>query len=479
MKRRHFVGMAGGLVAAGWWSRHRWPLPQPRAGLPQPPMVGVNDLTLRAAPGPVTVGGTSVDAWLYNGALPGPTLRVQRGDRATITLENHLPEPTITHWHGLVVPEAADGHPRLAIAPGATYRYDFTVDQPAGLAWYHPHTHMRTGYQVHRGLAGLVVIEDPEARTSGLPPAERELLLVIQDRTVGTGGELSFDLRGPAMMAGYFGDTILANGTPAPSHPVAPALYRLRVLNGSASRIYRLGLSGPGAMRVIGTDGGMVSAPVPVDTVMLAPAERLDLLVDLTAAAGKRVTLETREFTLPAGTFGPRGMGRGMDMMRGRQGDAGVIMHFDVGRSRVEPVARVTLAPRAIPPLPRGAVERRLVFSSMMMDHTINGMAFDMTRRDVATTAGAVERWTIVNDGPVPHPVHLHAAHFAIRSRTGGRGEVYPWEQGWKDTVLVLPSEVVTIDVHFGPHPGLYLLHCHNLVHEDMGMMLNVWLDPA
>ncbi len=477
MNRRRFMRGVAGAAAAGWGVRW-WPgLTQPGRGLPQPATAHPAGLTLRAAPASVPLSGHRVDAWLYNGALPGPTLRVQRGERATITLENALPEPTITHWHGLVVPEAADGHPRFAVPPGGRYQYNFVVDQPAGLAWYHPHTHMRTGYQVHRGLAGLLVIDDPGDRTRGLPAPERELLLVIQDRTVAADGEVPYDLRGPAMMAGYFGDTILANGVAAPVQGVDPAVYRLRVLNGSASRIYRLALAAPARASVIGTDGGFLPQPVAIDAVMLAPAERLDLLVDFSGCAGQQVTLETRPFTLPAGTFGPGGMGRGAAMMRGRQGDPGSIMHFAVGRGTPAPAGPLTLAARPMVPLPRGATERRFVFSSMMMDHTINGMSFDMARRDIVSRAGAVERWTFVNDGPVPHPVHLHASHFLVRERTGGRGQVYPWEAGWKDTVLVAPSEVVTVDVHFGSHPGLFLLHCHNLVHEDMGMMLNVALE--
>ena len=478
MNRRRFLGAAGGVAAVGWWSRRFGDLSSVGPGLPQPPHASVADLTLRATPGRAMVGSTSLDAWLYNGLLPGPTLRVQRGERARIRLENQLPESTITHWHGLLVPEAADGHPRLAIDAGKTYEYAFTVDQPPGLSWYHPHTHLRTGYQVHRGLAGLIVIDDPANRTRGLPPTERELVLVIQDRTVMASGEVPYELRGPAMMAGYFGDTILANGTPTPTQAVDAATYRLRILNGSASRIYRLALTAPATMRIIGTDGGFLRAPVDADEIMLAPAERLDLLVDFSASAGRQVSLETRPFTLPQGTFGPGGMGRGREMMRGRQGDPGVIMSFDVGRT-TDRSPSVQLDARPTVPLPRGAHERRFVFSSMMMDHTINGMSFDKERADVRARAGAVERWTFVNDGPVPHPVHLHAAQFQVRTRTGGRNTVSPSETGWKDTVLVAPSEVVTVDVHFGPHPGLFLLHCHNLVHEDMGMMLNVALDSA
>lgn len=476
MKRRHFVGRALGGAAGLAWLRH-WPTWRDVAPpLPRLPEVRARDLVLTAAPARLPIGGQPVDAWVYNDALPGPVLRLTRGEEATITLHNGLDEPTITHWHGLEVPEAADGHPRLAIPPGRDYAYRFTVDQPAALAWYHPHTHMRTGYQVHRGLAGLIVVDDPDSRVRGLPDAAHELLLVLQDRTITPAGDLPFNLRGPAMMAGYFGDTLLVNGVPAPHQAVDATTWRLRLLNGSASRIYALGFPAGVGLSIIGSDAGLLPAVVEGSTITMAPAERLDLLVDFSRVAGQTVALETRAFALPEGTFGPRGMGRGMAMMRGRQGDPGVLMHFVVG-PRATPAATPRLPAWDIPALPRGATERRFVFSSMMMDHTINGQQFEMTRRDIVTRAGTTERWTFVNDGPVPHPVHLHAARFLVRERSGGRGRTFPWETGWKDTVLVMPSETVTVDVHFAAHRGLFLLHCHNLVHEDMGMMLNVVLE--
>jgi FtsP/CotA-like multicopper oxidase with cupredoxin domain len=475
MKRRAFVMSAAGAAVHAVTQR-RFSVQE--APFRQPATVSPADLVLTAAPGrPIGTGGVALDAWLYNDALPGPTIRMNVGDTARITLRNALPEATITHWHGAIVPESADGHPRLAVPPGASYDYTFTANQRPGLCWYHPHTHMRTGYQVHRGLAGLLIVDDPSVRVTGLPPAERELTLVLQDRTIDATGSMPFELRGPAMMAGYFGDTLLVNGVANPRANVAPEVYRLRVLNGSASRIYDLALGVP--MRMIGGDGGLLSAPVALDHLMLAPAERVDLLVDFGPAAGRDVTLDTRAFDLPAGTFGPMGRGRGALMMRGRQGEPGSFMRFVVDRSPRPGSRRELLRLPDLPvvDLPRGAAERRFVFSSMMMDHTINGASFDLARRDIVSRAGAVERWTFVNDGPVPHPVHLHAAQFLVRERSGGRGRLFPWEGGWKDTVLVAPSEAVTVDVHFGPHRGLFLLHCHNLVHEDMGMMFNVQLD--
>ncbi|HUE97193.1 MAG TPA: multicopper oxidase domain-containing protein, partial [Longimicrobiaceae bacterium] len=116
-------------------------------------------------------------------------------------------------------------------------------------------------------------------------------------------------------------------------------------------------------------------------------------------------------------------------------------------------------------------------FQSMMMSHTINGRSFEMERIDERVPFGATEVWSFVNDGPFPHPVHMHAVHFQVLDRVGGRGRVFPWEQGLKDTVLVFPGERVDVIATFDQHPGLFLMHCHNLEHEDMGMMLNFLIE--
>jgi FtsP/CotA-like multicopper oxidase with cupredoxin domain len=481
MHRRDFLGVAAagalGVTARGWHRVGGW---QPQGNpLRMPPQVPARDLVLTCRPGDAPLGdGRTTSGWFYNGSLPGPTLRLGRGEAAHITLVNELPEETITHWHGLMVAQSADGHPRLAIPPGARYEYRFAVDQPAGLYWYHPHTHLRTAWQVHRGLAGLIIVDDPAALAAGLPGPQHELALVLQDRTITGDGAMPLDTRGPAMMAGFFGDTVLVNGVPGAVARVAPRAYRLRILNGSAARIYDLALSGGLAITVAGADGGYLPAPARMEHCLLAPAERLDLVVDFSAARGREVSLHSRAFTLPAGTRGPMmGRGRGPMMMMGRQGEAIDVMRFQVDDSAPRPSPAIRLPELNTPALPRGAREQRFVFSSMGMNHTIDGRSFDLTRPDIHARAGTMERWTFMNDGPFPHPVHLHAAQFLVRVREGGRGVVLPHEAGWKDTVLVAPSEQVTVDVQFAQHRGIFLLHCHNLMHEDMGMMLNVQLD--
>ena len=274
----HATGAGAGLLALGGIGSLpssdllRRPPAANRHPLRFPRSVSPRDLTLVAQAGEVEVAGTRAGAWTFGGDVPGPTIRARRGDRAQILLRNALAEPTVVHWHGLHVPVEADGHPRLAIPPGATLPYAFTVDQRAGMHWYHPHAHMRTAAQVYHGLAGLFIVADDEEDALGLPAGDREILLVLQDRRTagGDANVFQYDAAGPDMMQGFLGDTPFGNGVPLPSLAVDSALYRLRILNGSNARIYRLALDGGASFTVVGNDGGLLPAPARADQVDLA-----------------------------------------------------------------------------------------------------------------------------------------------------------------------------------------------------------------
>ena len=283
---------------------------------------------------------------------------------------------------------------------------------------------------------------------------------------------------GPDMMMGYLGDTAFGNGVANPTLDVRRARYRLRLLNGSNARILELGLSNGEPLTLIGGDGGLLEAPARVQRIMLAPAERADVLVDFSARRpGERIMLRSFAFQIPGMMMG-MGMGGGM----GRGGMMGGLM-LGTEMDFVEFVVQDT-APEPFEPLPSrlselpgldvdaGTPRRTFRFQSMMMNHTINGQSFAMARVDERVRQGQTEVWTYVNESELPHPVHVHGGQFRVLSRTGGRGRVMPWEMGPKDTVLVLPGERADVAVHF-VHPGIFLLHCHNLEHEDMGMMLN------
>ncbi|HUG28237.1 MAG TPA: multicopper oxidase domain-containing protein [Gemmatimonadales bacterium] len=473
--RRTFVKVAAAIGGSGWlWacrsgtSGPEEPDPGERFPLRFAPSVSPDGLTLTGAPASADLGGVVASVWALNGVVSSPTLRARRGSRVRITMQNQLPQDLILHWHGLTPPEAMDGHPRLAVGPGGSYAYDFSIGDRAGTYWYHSHAHMRTGEQTYRGIAGLVLVTDGEEEALGLPAGARELPLIVQDRRVDTAGRPIFDLDGPTMLAGLMGSEPFVNGVRRPYHEVDTALYRLRILNGSNARIMRLAMSDGRPVTLIGNDGGLLPAPVSLPHVDLGPAERADCLLDLRSlAVGDRVMLRSIAFQIPGG----------MDVTGGAnlQGQPLDLLQFRVTR-RVEDPAMV---PETLPPLdgPREAEavrERTFRFQSLQMQHTINGVSFDMSREDVVVPFGETEIWTLVNESTLPHPVHLHATHFRVLSRLDGRGAVQPWEGGLKDTVLLMPLEVVRVAVRFTAERGLFLLHCHNLEHEDMGMMMNI-----
>ena len=483
MERRRFlktVSASSGLLAAGsslWTLGCSTPVDSMGPGtdpggdlplpdglpLPVPTTTHPNGLTIEARAGTVSLGQDLVSpVWMYNGSLPGPTLRARTGDAVRISLQNGLSEETIVHWHGLDVPDHSDGHPRWAVGPGASYQYDFTVRNRAGTYWYHPHPHERTAVQTHRGMAGFFIVNDGEEESVGLPSGAREVPLVIQDKRLSASGEIVYQPVGVDLMAGYLGDTAFVNGAPFPFLEVDRTLYRFRILNGSNARIYDLALSNGQAFVLIGNDGGLLDRTDSLESVLLGPAERLDVLVDFSGASpGDRILLQSRPFTLSSGP--PSTQGAAMDLMT-----------FVVSDAAADPVGLPAGLP-ALPTIPAtgGARLQTFEFTSRMGAHLINGRSFDVERVDAQVPLGDAEIWRFTNFSGMPHPVHMHAGQFRVLSRSGGRGQVFPWERGLKDTVLLLPFESVDVAVLFPEFRGLYLLHCHNLEHEDAGMMLN------
>jgi FtsP/CotA-like multicopper oxidase with cupredoxin domain len=453
LSRRAFLGATAGSAAwfaagglsglfTGATMAARAPAPT-RNPLYLPPTSSPTAFQLSAAPSRVDLGGGKLsNAWTYNGLMPGPTLRARTGDSATITLRNGLPtEPTITHWHGMLVDHPNDGHPMAAIAPGGTYAYSFPIRNRAALNWYHPHPHMLTGEQVALGLAGAFIINDPVEDALHLPGGSHEVPLVIRDTTFDNTGNMAYKPRS----GGFLGNVPLVNGTRDPYLDVDTALYRFRVLGGANARIFRLGLSSGAAFRLIGNDGGLLESASSITTADLAPGERLDLLVDFRALpVGTKVLLR--------------------DSLAGWD-----LLEFRVTRN----VSDTTVIPTALSTITRltnPLTTRSFSFDGMTK---INGREYDMNRIDFDVPFGQVERWRFTTNGNAPHPVHVHGASFQVVSRSGGRNQTFPWETGWKDTVLLNDRETVEVLIRFDSYRGLYLMHCHKLEHEDMGMMSN------
>ena len=441
--------------------RIRWPLAAPAP-------LSVAAASLVAAPGSARIAGhESSPAWLFNGLLPGPTLRARRGEQAHIRLLNQLPESSIVHWHGVLVPEYADGHPRYAIGPGASLDYQFPIVQRAGTFWYHPHAHHLTAGQIHRGLAGFFIIADDEEDALGLPSGPREILLLLQDRDGDAAAAFSYAPTTADLHSGMLRDVPFGNGVRLPTLQVSGQRYRFRVLNASQARVYLLALDNGGSLTVIGNDGGLLPSGTEVESVFLGVGERIDFLIDFAAfPAGTRMMLKSLPFALPTAADGPHPQGLEMDLLE---------LVRTAGSGATDPPLPALLS--SVPPLgPAVAADRTFVFRSTNQEdmHQINGRSFDMNRVDEQIPLGQVERWLFSNDSAIPHPVHLHGTHFQVESRSSGRNQVFPYEAGWKDTVLVMPLETVGVLVQFDRYRGIFPLHCHNLQHEDMGMMLNV-----
>jgi FtsP/CotA-like multicopper oxidase with cupredoxin domain len=460
------------------------------------------EISLKAVPDQLNLfDGKATSVWRYQGEvlqghesaikiIPrsylGPILNLQKGQNVRIHFTNELPESSIIHWHGLHVPVAADGHPRLAIDPGETYIYDFTVADRAGTYWYHPHPHGRTANQVYAGLAGLIVIHDDEELGLGLPSGEYDLPLVIQDRRFNDDNQLSYDIDMMMdQMMGFLGNQILINGMPDFHLPVKTHPYRLRLLNGSNSRIYKLAWQDGTPLTVLGTDGGLLEKPVQRDYITLAPGQRLELWVDFS----KNKAGESKQLvSLPFNAFG---------------GEAA----YAIFAAEIEQeVSHAFVLPKQLTAIAghdaADAVNQKSPRSiEMAMGHgrgwTLNGRTFDMksVARDEIVKLGDLEVWefeNVIGNGMgmmggmnLPHPMHIHGLQFQVLERQISTAGLGAWEtlqpgfvdEGWHDTVLVMPGEKVKVLLKFEDFTGLYLYHCHNLEHEDMGMMRNYRVD--
>lgn len=405
----------------------------------------------------------------------GPTLDLVHGERVRIHFDNRLNEATVMHWHGMIVPERSDGHPRFAVAPGGSYVYEFTVVNPAGTYLYHPHPHGRTGFQVYHGLAGMLIIRDPAEAQMGLPPPPYELPLIIQDRRVGRDNQLVFKRMMMDDMSGVLGDEALVNGHPQAAFKVQPRTYRLRMLNASNARIYKLAWSDGRPLVVIGTDNGLLDAaqgPRSFPYLMLGPTERVEVLEDFgQRRSGVELALISQEFS-----DGGRMMGGGG--MMGGQGQEMTIARFTVTREAAMRSEPVRLSPPQPLMEPRFEVKTRIAFAHMR--GSLNGRDFEMNAvaNDERLPLGQPVSWTFENGNgmmDMPHPMHVHGVRFRVMQREGStpRGVAEGLISNcYKDSVLVFPGEKVTVQLT-PTEPGLFMYHCHNLEHEDGGMMRN------
>ena len=438
------------------------------------------DVTVRAGTARV-LPGKDTPIWGYDGIFPGPTIEARGGRRVSLRLRNALSVPIVNHLHGGRTPPESDGYPTDLILPAGGFpqshmhdpmakvcegarEYMYANDQRAATLWYHDHRMDFTAPQVWRGLAGFYIIRDEEEDRLALPRGDKEIALLICDRSFDPDGSFRYPALDPSLldragvdeqyMGGVLGDVILVNGAPWPRFEVADVKYRFRILNASNARRYELAIEasagGSASFVQIGSDGGLLAAPVPLRTIRIAPAERFDVVVDFSKCRiGSRVALVNNH----------------------GDGAARQIMRFDVVRTeRDESRVPEKLSDFSFPN-PRDAVNTRVLdFSYQRASHSwrVNGKPFDPTRMDARPKLDTTEIWQLKTD--FSHPLHLHLVHFQVLGHSGRPG---PYDAGWKDTIDLGPGQTANILVRFVGHRGRYVFHCHNLEHEDMSMMAN------
>jgi FtsP/CotA-like multicopper oxidase with cupredoxin domain len=557
LTRRNFMrgsGFVGGLIlSSGMHSLLSSCSPQPSttmktpeqntvARTPNPKFIPDLEINIQAAPKTVQIlSGQPTQVWSYAAilvkgdptsltAIPdsylGPIIRVQKGQRVRVNFQNDLPQgqSSIVHWHGLILPEDMDGHPRFAIDPGQTYVYEFEVINRAGMNWFHPHPDMLTGQQAYAGLAGLFIVTDPEEAALKLPSGAYEVPIVLQDRTLdannqllylgskigtprnsgmgGMGGMNNSDRSGSGMgnmssMMGFLGEKLFINGKPDFTLAAATRVYRLRILNGSNSRIYKLGWSNGSPLTVIGTDGSLLTQPVERKYVMLAPGERVDVWADFSKLkVGTELALNSLAFS---GAENVGGSNMGGMMGSGNAPELGTAMKlFNIKVERTETETLKLPSKLAALPLLRpadavnAAQPRPVELSLQGMKWTINRQLFEMNAATSQETVklNSIEQWEIINKlNPgammdakgMAHPIHFHGVKFQVISRQVLPELAVGWQtvkdgyvdEGFKDTVMVMPGERVKLLMKFEKYSGLFAYHCHTLEHEDAGMMRN------
>ncbi|MFW5471486.1 multicopper oxidase family protein [Knoellia sp. CPCC 206435] len=422
--------------------------------------------------------GFQTRIWGYDGSFPGPTFDVQQGREVVVRQTNQLPHahPTLgytpftsTHLHGSASLPQYDGYASDVTYPGSWKDYRYPNSQGCRTLWYHDHGVHHTAPNVYMGLAGMYRMHDSVEQSLSIPQGRYDVPLIVTDAMFDTRGQLLYD---DDDQSGLFGDVILVNGRPWPVMKVERRKYRFRILNASISRTYRWRLDSGEPLVVIGTDAGLTAAPQSVPSLLHGNAERYEVIIDFAKyKIGRRVILRN---------VSPN---NNVDYTH-----TGKVMAFDVvaqasttSNNSIPSVlspynAIMGLTPTATTPT------RKMALVRQGGQWTINGQTWADVEASAYTRAlanpalNAVEIWEIRNDsGGWHHPLHIHLVDFKILDRQIDLSGIWvaarPHERGPKDVVHVGENERVRLITRFGPHPGRYMIHCHNLVHEDHDMM--------
>ena len=429
---------------------------------PDPRIVEI-DLVARLSD--IEIDSVRVNAWTYNGGIPGPLIRARVGDRLVVRFRNELPQPTTVHWHGVRVPIEMDGVPGISqpeVRRGENFTYEFEL-RDAGLYWYHPH--VMSAAQVGFGLYGALLVEDPADAVDIVD----ELTLVLSD--------IGFDRRGvlePAdsggaagMVFGREGAVVLVNGKRLPQlRARSGAPQRWRIVNAAKSRFFSLDLDGQ-PMTVIGGDGGLFERPIITENLLITAGERMDVLVWPRGDPGSTLTLRSMLYN------------RGYGSVEYRNVEELLTIEFSKDPSL--PVAKIPSISRSLaPPTGHSAtpVEFRLKLPPMNArgesEFQVNGKPFWKAAAYLARL-GETQLWTVKNETKWDHPFHLHGFFFMVVDELGNPKRPL----AWKDTVNVPMDRTVRFLVTFDERPGTWMFHCHILDHADGGLMGTVQVGPA
>jgi spore coat protein A len=428
--------------------------------------------------------------WGFGSRFPGPTFDVRSGEEILVEWANELPakhflpidhnlagagadQPevrAVVHLHGGKTPPESDGYPEDWIVPGKSALYHYPNKQDAAMLWHHDHAMGINRLNIYAGLFGAYIIRDSVEDSLNLPAGKYEIPLLISDRLFTPEGQLFYPVSGKAnapWVPEVFGDAMVVNGKIFPYLDVEARKYRFRVLNASNARFYHMSFANGATFSQIGTDQGLLPAPVSLEALMIAPGERVDLVVDFSSHRDEEMILKS---------------------------DAFVVMQFRVSGEKVNDASSLPAALRPVPKIPESqAVKTRL----LSLDEYVNRVAEPVLMLLNGTywhqpitenpALNTTEIWTLINPTDDSHPIHLHLVRFQILDRRRFEtsaymskrdlkftGEPVPpdaSEAGWKDTVRAEPGMVTRIIVRFEGYAGRYVWHCHILEHEDNEMM--------
>lgn len=410
-------------------------------------------------------GQNKVHVWGINGHYLGPTIRVRRGDDVKLIYSNRLSEPVSMTVGGLLVPGTLMGGSARLISPGENWSPVIPIDQPAATCWYHANTPHRMARHVYAGLAGMWLVEDESSR--GLPLPEHygvdDFPVILQDKRLDNFGVPQYE---PPANQGFLGDTLVVNGVENPFVEVARGWVRLRLLNASNARRYQLELSDGRPFYMIGTDQGLLPAPVAIQQLPLAPGERREVLVDMS---------KVESVTITAGESASV-----MDRLKGLFEPSTKLLSTTV----------LTLKASGLLPLVTDQLPSQLVLDNTQINSSvrsrqlalgdysqgINGSVLNEHRTDIVSQQGAWERWIITTS--TPQPFHIEGVRFKVISLNGNRPE--PQDYGWKDTVWIDERAELLVNMMQPSYENFPLMYYSQILEmADRGVAGRLIVNPA